>query len=112
MLLHAKDVLRMNTFRISTLSAIALVVGMLACHSVAAPQSARASKGTAALVDEGGSNAPATKDNGSASETAATQSKTACDNSAAQKDESKVPVFPIVISAIGTIAFIVLAIIF
>lgn len=107
----------MNTFRISTLSAIALVVGMCACHVMAAPQSARASKGNAALVDETGNNAPSAQaestESAPASEASATQSAQASDcDSSATESESKVPLFPIVLSAIGTIAFVVLAIIF
>ena len=101
----------MTTFRFSTLSAVALLVGVFACHSIAAPHSAQANKNDAALVDEG-DKAPEAKAEASAKEEAASaQSRPECDNSDAKK-ESNIPVFPIVMSAIGTIAFIILAIIF
>ena len=106
----------MKTSRFSTISAIALLVGMFACYSIAAPRSAQANKNDAALVDEGDKAAEAKsgdtaqKDAPAKEEAAPAQSNPECDNNA--KPESSIPVFPIVMSAIGTIAFIVLAIIF
>ena len=106
----------MKTSRFSTISAIALLVGMFACYSIAAPRSAQANKNDAALVDEGDkaseakSGDTAQKDAPAKEEAAPSQSNPECDNNA--KPESGIPVFPIVMSAIGTIAFIVLAIIF
>ena len=94
----------MKTSKFSTISAIALLVGMFACYSIAA------------LVDEGDkaseakSGDTAQKDAPAKEEAAPAQSNPECDNNA--KPESGIPVFPIVMSAIGTIAFIVLAIIF
>ena len=116
MLLHAEDVLCMNTSRISTLFAIALVVGMFSCYSVAAPELGRASKANAALVDGAYKKKPQAKAAAPAktpqSKTAAPQANPNCDNSSANQDENNLPIVPIVFSAIGTIAFIVLAIIF
>ena len=43
----------MITSRFSTFSAIALLVGVFACYSIAAPRSASANKNDAAIVDEG-----------------------------------------------------------
>ena len=106
----------MKTYRFSTLSAIALLVGVFACYSIAAPRSARANKNDAALVDESGkapeakSGDTTQKDASAKEEATPAQSNPECDNTA--KPESSIPVFPIVMSAIGTIAFIVLAIIF
>lgn len=106
----------MKTSRFSTLSAIALLVGLLACYSVAAPAAGRTDKNDAALVDEDNAKAPEAKAEGAESaapakeEAAPAQSNPECDNTA--KPESSIPIFPIVMSAIGTVAFIVLAIIF
>ena len=106
----------MKTSRFSTLSAIALLVGVFACYSLAAPNSARANKNDAAVVDEGEkapeakSDEATQKDAPAKEEAAPAQSNPECDNTT--KPESNIPVFPIVMSAIGTIAFIVLAIIF
>ena len=57
----------MNTSRFSTLSAIALLVGLLACYSVAAPASGRTDKNDAALVDEDNAKAPEAKAEGAES---------------------------------------------
>lgn len=99
----------MITSRFSTFSAIALLVGVFACYSIAAPRSASANKNDAAIVDEG-DKAPEAKSGDTAQKDAPAQSNPECDNNA--KPESNIPIFPIVMSAIGTIAFIVLAIIF
>lgn len=102
--------------RFSTFSAIALLVGVFACYSIAAPRSASANKNDAAIVDEDNAKAPEAKAEGAESaapakeEAAPAQSNPECNNTA--KPESNIPIFPIVMSAIGTVAFIVLAIIF
>lgn len=108
----------MTTSRFSILSAIALLVGLLACYSVAAPANGRTDKSDAALVDEDNTKAPEAKAEGARSDAPAeeasaakpAQSNPECEN--ADQGKSDLPIFPIVMSAIGTVAFIVLAIIF
>lgn len=100
----------------------ASVVGVLACYPCAEPLQKKKEKERQALIDE--SDAPevtstaakapeaAAPQEAAAPDTQTQQANPACEPAEAQKEESGVPVFPIVISAIGTIAFIVLAIIF
>ena len=103
--------------RLLKLSLAALVIGTLAYSVNAAP--ATSAKDGASLVDQaedaGTKAAPAKKEEvkqeASAEKSAPETKKPACDP-VPEEDSSSVPVVPIVFSAISTIAFIVLAIIF
>ena len=104
------------------LFAVALALGLCAGYAGAAPAQKSTTKEKSALVDEAapatqaepaanqdaGTKEPAAND---AESTQAAQKSPACENAAPEK-KSDIPIFPIVISSIGTIAFIVLAIIF
>lgn len=108
--------MKLSLFR--NLFALILAAGVFADYANAAP----AQKNNAVLVDEATPAAqaePATAQNASAEEPAnnkaakagTAQNPSACEHAAPEK-KSDIPVFPIVMSSIGTIAFIVLAIIF
>ena len=93
------------------LFALALALGLCAGYAGAAPAQKSTTKEKSALVDEAapaGEAEPAAND---AESTQVAQKSPACENAAPEK-KSDIPIFPIVISSIGTIAFIVLAIIF
>ncbi len=113
----------MNTIRFSALSVTALFVGLLACHSVAAPEAAQNSKNGTTLIDEAeqpkaantttassSKNESATKEE-SVAQPAPETKKAACEPAPA-KESSSFPVVPTIFASISTIAFIVLAIIF
>lgn len=110
----------MNTIRFSSLSAIALVVGLLACHSIAAPDAGSNSKESAPLIDEAEkpkAEEPAKESAAPAKEPQAqqaaqpAQAKPNCEPAPA-KEPSNFPVVPTIFASISTIAFIILAIIF
>ena len=111
----------MKTRLFHILFAMAIATGVFAGYASAAPAQ-KAAKDKSTLVDEAapatqaepaanqdaGTKEPAAND---AESTQAAQKSPACENAAPEK-KSDIPIFPIVISSIGTIAFIVLAIIF
>ena len=94
------------------------IVGTLACSAIAEP-AAKATE-NASLIDEaentGAKASPAKKEESvkkePSAEKAAPEEKSPACEPAPDKEASSVPVVPIVFSTIGTIAFIVLAIIF
>ncbi|MBO4830284.1 MAG: hypothetical protein J5534_12825 [Fibrobacter sp.] len=110
--------MKLSLFR--NLFALIVAVGVFASYANAAPAQKSGSKNSAALVDEATPAAqaePATAQKAGAEEpannktAASAQNPSACEHAAPQK-KSDIPIFPIVVSSIGTIAFIVLAIIF
>ena len=115
----------MKTDLLTRLFAIALIVGVVSCYASAEPLQQKKEKERQALIDEADAPAPTTAPAATAPATdpAANQGETAsqqeqqaaqpaCEPAEQQKEESGVPILPIVLASIGTIAFIVLAIIF
>lgn len=106
--------MKLSLFR--NLFALILAAGVFAGYANAAPTQ----KNNAVLVDEATPAAqaePATAQsaeepaNNKTAKAGTAQNPSACEHAAPEK-KSDIPVFPIVMSSIGTIAFIVLAIIF
>lgn len=101
------------------LFAMAIALGLCAGYATAAPSHKTATKEKSTLVDEAAPAAqaePAADQKAGAEEpadskTGTAQTPNACEHAAPEK-KNDIPIFPIVISSIGTIAFIVLAIIF
>ena len=119
-------VLCMKMKLITKLLVAASVVGVMVCYPCAEPLQQKKENSRKALLDE--ADAPASATNVSQTPEPATpqqaqapapqpqqaqqQASPACEPATPEKEESKVPVLPIVLASIGTIAFIVLAIIF
>ena len=118
----------MKTKLFHNLLVLALAAGVFAGYASAAPSQNAGTKDKSALVDEAApapqaepaaKAAPAADQKAGAQAPANNESKTAkaapapskCEHAAPEK-KSDIPIFPIVLSSIGTIAFIVLAIIF
>lgn len=102
------------------LFALTIAVGLFAGFANAAPAQNAGTKEKATLIDEATPAAqaePATAQsaeepaNNKTAKAGTAQNPSACEHAAPEK-KSDIPVFPIVMSSIGTIAFIVLAIIF
>lgn len=112
------------------LFALALALGVLAGYASAAPAQSAGTKDKSALIDESDAPTekaaapeaqaqPAADPKAGAQQPASSEKQTAkaapapskCEHAAPEK-KSDIPIFPIVLSSIGTIAFIVLAIIF
>ena len=101
----------MKTKLFHNLLVLALAAGVFAGYASAAPAQNAGTKDKSALVDEAAP-APQAEPANSESKTAkAAPAPSKCEHAAPEK-KSDIPVFPIVLSSIGTIAFIVLAIIF
>lgn len=104
------------------LFALTIAVGLFAGFANAAPAQNAGTKEKATLIDEAtptASGEPAAKSEAgknaeeptNSQAATAAQTPSACEHAAPEK-KSDIPIFPIVISSIGTIAFIVLAILF
>ena len=115
--------MKMNPF--TKLLVAASVVGVMVCYPCAEPLQQKKEMERQALIDEADAPAPVTTTTKAPEPTTPQQAQApeataqqlqqaspACDSTAQQKEESKVPVLPIVFASIGTIAFLVLAIIF
>ena len=110
--------MKLSLFR--NLFALIVAAGVFVGYANAAPAQKASSKNNAVLVDEATPAAQAEPSTAQSAEEPANnktakvgtaQNPSACEHAAPQQ-KSDVPIFPIVVSSIGTIAFIVLAIIF